>query len=112
MVNTEPQINQPVIVYGHNHCPLSLLMARTLKKHNIEHEWRDVHQDQQNFANELRQLANGYLSVPTVIFPDGTVLVEPWPTQVLKKMGIQPTGWLEKLINRLQKNSLPKETLS
>ena len=30
----------------------------------------------------VRTAANGYMSVPTVVFPDGTVLVEPSPAQV------------------------------
>jgi mycoredoxin len=111
-VNSESQINQSIIVYGHNRCPLSRLLAKSLKKHNVGHEWRDVHQTDQIFAEELRQLANGYLSVPTVIFPDGTVMVEPWPTQVLRKINIEPTGWLEKLVDRLQKKRPVEENLS
>lgn len=102
-MNSESQINQPIIVYGHNHCPLSRLMAKALKKYQIDHEWREVNQEQSQFSKELRQLANGNLSVPTVIFADGTVMVEPWPTQVLSKMDIQPTGWLDKLMQRFQK---------
>ncbi len=30
----------------------------------------------------VRTAANGYMSVPTVVFPDGSVLVEPSPAQV------------------------------
>ena len=101
-MNLDINPQQKLIIYGHSYCPQSRLMAKTLSKYHIDHEWRDVKQEQTNFADELRQLANGYLSVPTVIFPDGTVMVEPWPTQVLNKMGIQPTGWLLKLIDRLQ----------
>ena len=111
-MKSQSQVNQSMVVYGHSHCPLSRLMAKSLKKHKIDHEWRDVNQDQQGFADELRQLANGYLSVPTVIFPDGTVMVEPWPTQVLRKMDIEPTGWLEKLVDRLQRKSQAKEASS
>jgi len=109
-MNSETQANPSVIVYGHDHCPHSRFMAKALKKYGVNHEWRDVNQGQQDFAHELRQLANGHLSVPTVIFPDGTVMVEPWPTQVLRKMGIQPTGWLDKLVDRLQKKSMAEES--
>lgn len=30
----------------------------------------------------VRTVAGGYMSVPTVVFPDGTVLIEPSPAQV------------------------------
>jgi len=57
-----------------------------LAEHHIEHEWRDVRDGEPRFRDELRQLARGYLSVPTVIFPDGTVMVEPRPEDVLGKL--------------------------
>jgi hypothetical protein len=78
-------------------------MAKTLTKYRIDHEWRDVKAGQPHYADELRDLANGYLSVPTVIFPDGMVMVEPWPNQVLNRLGLKPSSWLEKLVRRLQK---------
>lgn len=30
----------------------------------------------------VREVSGGYMSVPTVVFPNGTVLVEPSPAQV------------------------------
>ncbi len=103
MMNFEAQMKQSLVVYGHDHCPQSLLMAKTLAKYHVDHEWRDVKQGQPRFADELRQLANGYLSVPTVVFPDGLVMVEPWPKQVLKKLGLKPTSWFDKLSQRFRK---------
>ena len=102
-MNFENGLQQPLVVYGHDYCPQSRLMARTLTQYHVDHEWRDVKDGQPHFSDELRQLTDGYLSVPTVIFPDGTVMVEPWPNQVLKKLGLKPNSWLEKLIRRLQK---------
>ena len=78
--------NARLIVYGHNFCGLARMLADALAEHHIEHEWRDVRDGEPRFRDELRQLARGYLSVPTVIFPDGTVMVEPWPEDVLVKL--------------------------
>ena len=78
--------NARLIVYGHNFCGLARMLADALAEHHIEHEWRDVRDGEPRFRDELRQLARGYLSVPTVIFPDGTVMVEPWPEDVLGKL--------------------------
>ncbi len=75
-----------LIVYGHDYCGLARMLAEALAEHRIDHEWRDVMTGEPRFRDELRQLARGYLSVPTVIFPDGAVLVEPWPDDVLKRI--------------------------
>ena len=75
-----------LIVYGHDYCGLARMLAEALAEHHIEHDWRDVRDGEPRSRDELRQLAQGYLSVPTVIFPDGTVMVEPWPEDVLGKL--------------------------
>jgi mycoredoxin len=85
-----PNIKARLVVYGHNSCGLAHLLAKALAEHQIDHEWRDIDEGDPRFRDELRQLARGYLSVPTVIFPDGTVLVEPFPDEVLAKL--QPSG--------------------
>lgn len=92
------QTDSNIIVYGHNFCPQAHLLIAALKKHKVDYEWRDVLQGNPNFQTELKQLADGNLSVPTVIFADGTVMVEPWPGSVLKKLGLKKPNWLEKLL--------------
>jgi mycoredoxin len=78
--------NARLIVYGHNFCSLALNLERVLKRRFIDYEWRDVREGAPRFGDELRQLARGHLSVPTVVFPDGSVLVEPWPDEVLERI--------------------------
>ena len=92
--------HQPMIVYGHKYCAQAVMLARTLAQYRIEHEWRDIREGDPIWKDELLALARGYLSVPTVVFPDGTVMVEPWPGQVLKKLGIEKPGFLDRLLNR------------
>ncbi len=75
-----------LIVYGHKACGLSLWLKRVLTQQGIEHEWRDVRSGEPRFAEELTELAHGNLSVPTVIFPDGKIMVEPQPDQVLDEL--------------------------
>ncbi len=89
-----------LIVYGHHACGLARRLAEALAEHHIEHEWRDVMEGEPGFRDELRQLARGYLSVPTVIFPDGTVMVEPSPREVLSKLSSHQAGLVERLLKR------------
>ncbi|MDQ4077100.1 MAG: hypothetical protein M3220_12730 [Chloroflexota bacterium] len=81
-----------LIVYGHDYCTLAWLMAEALEKFDIPHEWRDIYRGDARYKEELRELAGGNLSVPTVVFPDGTVWVEPHPDRVLDRLGIERPG--------------------
>ncbi|MGB0389494.1 MAG: glutaredoxin domain-containing protein [Ardenticatenaceae bacterium] len=86
-----------LIVYGHDYCPLAATLKNKLHAHEIEHEWRDIQKGQAHFRDELKELANGNLSVPTVIFPDGTVMVEPYANDVLDKLGEPRPTFFERL---------------
>lgn len=78
-------MNFKLIVYGHQYCADALYLDSYLDKNGVEYEWRDVVDGDARFAQELRLLARGNLSVPTVVFPDGEVLVEPAPFDVLSR---------------------------
>ncbi|GAB4580357.1 MAG: hypothetical protein Fur0022_30970 [Anaerolineales bacterium] len=90
-----------LIIYGHDYCGQARTLMRALNDKAIPYEWRDIYTGDPAWKEELRALAQGYLSVPTVIFPDGKVLVEPWPEEVFarlnKAMGEQG-GFLEKVV--------------
>ncbi len=86
-----------LVVYGHQNCYLSRSLKRELEEKRIEFEWRDVNEGEPRFKDELRALARGNLSVPTVIFADGTVMVEPRPAQVLDKLELPTTPPEEKV---------------
>ncbi len=89
-----------LIVYGHSFCAQAAMLSKALIDYDIDHEWRDVRAGDPAWQDELRALARGNLSVPTVVFPDGTVMVEPWPKEVLKKLGVKETGFLDRLLGR------------
>lgn len=94
---------QKLIVYGHEFCPQARLMAHVLSENEIDHEWRDVRGGQPEFQTELKVLANGNLSVPTLVFPDGSVIVEAWPNQMLKRLGLKKPNLLERLWASMRK---------
>ena len=78
--------NTKLIVYGHEYCADAIYLQGYLNRNGITYEWRDIEQGDPQFQDELRLLARRYLSVPTVIFPDGEVLVEPNPKEVLARL--------------------------
>jgi glutaredoxin len=65
-----------VVVYGRPGCPGLRPVLNLLAKAGIAYEYVDIRQDAAAAAR-LRAWANGHESVPTVILPDGRVLVEP-----------------------------------
>ncbi len=63
-------------LYGTSWCGETRRARQFFEMNNIEYEWIDIDQDEA--ATEyVKSVANGYRSVPTIVFPDGTVLVEP-----------------------------------
>jgi mycoredoxin len=100
-MTSQTQHRHKLIVYGHNYCPQAKLLISALNKHQVQYDWRDVIQGDPRFQAELRELAHGNLSVPTLIFPDGVVMVEPWPNTVLRKLNLQSSGWLSRIITKI-----------
>lgn len=65
-----------VILYGHATCPKVPPTRGLLAQSNVEYEYIDIRKDLQAAAT-VRAINNGYESVPTLVFPDGSTLTEP-----------------------------------
>jgi len=74
-----------IIVYGHPVCqgigPLKGMLAQA----NVVYDYIDIHRDA-DAAAQVRMINNGYESVPTLVFPDGTTLTEPSVGQLKAKL--------------------------
>lgn len=74
--------DQTIKLYAHPTCPSVPPVTAMLKGANVAYEYINIHQDET--AREfVREVNNGYESVPTLLFPDGTTLTEP-STSALK----------------------------
>lgn len=65
-----------IIVYGHPTCPNIGPVKGLLKQAKVKFEYIDIHQDSVAAAH-VRAINNGFESVPTLVFPDGSILTEP-----------------------------------
>jgi glutaredoxin-like protein len=65
-----------ILIYGTRWCPDCLRAKQFFKQHDITYEWIDIEQDKDACAR-IEELNGGYKSVPTILFPDGSILVEP-----------------------------------
>ena len=73
------------IFYGTRFCPQVYTARRELDRNQIEYEYIDIHEDREA-AERVKQISNGYESVPTLVFPDGTTLTEPSTAELLAKL--------------------------
>jgi mycoredoxin len=65
-----------ICVYGTIWCHDTIRSRNCLKRLGVDYNWFDVDADE-NAAAFVRKVNNGSRSVPTIVFPDGTILVEP-----------------------------------
>lgn len=65
-----------IVMYTTQYCPDCLRAKKFFETNNIPYEHIGLEGNRE--ATEfVMKVNNGYRSVPTIIFPDGTVLVEP-----------------------------------
>ncbi len=60
------------------------MAKRWFDSHGIPYEYINIEEDE-DAAQFVAQVNKGMQSVPTIIFPDGSVLVEPSPRQLAAK---------------------------
>lgn len=88
--------NERIILYTSNVCGHSWAVEQFIKKHNVPAEIINISEEPE--AREtVMAINNGYASVPTLVFPDGSTLTEPSFHVLRKKLGIEHEGILEKI---------------
>ncbi|OGN90411.1 MAG: NrdH-redoxin [Chloroflexi bacterium RBG_13_48_17] len=63
-------------IYGTHWCPDCFRSKQVLERHQITYVWHDIGQDDEARAY-VEKVNGGLKSVPTIVFPDGSILVEP-----------------------------------
>jgi glutaredoxin-like protein len=78
---------EPITIYATNWCGDCRRTRRFLDYHKVPYRWIDIDQDKE--AEKFVITTNGGMrSVPTVVFADGSILVEPSNTMVAHKLGL------------------------
>ncbi len=79
-----PKTEQKVVMYATNWCGDCRMAKRWLDSHSIPYDYINIEEDD-NAAEYVVKLNGGSRSVPTIVFPDGSVLVEPSPRELAAK---------------------------
>lgn len=76
-----------ITMYGTNWCYDTHRARHLLENHNIPYQWIDIDKDIEGRAF-VEKVNQGMKRVPTIVFPDGSILVEPTNSQLSSKLGI------------------------
>ena len=77
---------QKIKVYGTTWCPDCVRAKQVLAKKNIPFDWIDIEKDDEARAY-VEKVNKGLRSVPTIIFLDGSKLIEPSNAELEAKLG-------------------------
>jgi mycoredoxin len=76
---------EDIKMYGTTWCPDCVRSKRWLEKHGFSYTWYDIGKDAAA-RDYVVKVNHGNRSVPTILFPDGSVLVEPSDAELAKKL--------------------------
>jgi len=76
-----------ITMYGASWCPDCKRSKDFLQSHNIEYSYIDI-ETSEDAVKKVESLNNGLRRIPTIVFDDGAVLVEPSNKQLAEKLAI------------------------
>ena len=86
-MTTDPSEEKEILLYGTNWCPSVWATRRLFDQHEIPYRWINIDKDEEAGAY-VEQVNDGYRSVPTIVFPDGSILVEPSRSELARKLDL------------------------
>ena len=78
-----------ITVYGAPWCPDCKRSKQFLGEQRVPYKWVDIDQDEQA-RRYVQQVNDSRQIIPTIVFEDDSVLVEPTNAQLAQKLGISP----------------------
>jgi mycoredoxin len=82
--------DQTITIYGTPWCGDCRRALRVLDQHQANYHYVNIESDDVA-RSYVERLNNGYQSVPTILFPDGSVLVEPSSARLTEKLSALET---------------------
>ena len=86
---TDPRLTPEMItLYGTGWCPDCKQSKQFFGEQRIQYHYVDIDEDAEALQF-VEQTNKGSRSIPTIVFPDGTILVEPSNAELAEKLGMQ-----------------------
>ena len=80
-----PMAERRILIFGAPWCPDCLRAKQFLDHREVSYEWTDIDQDERARAY-VREVNQGKQIIPTILFPDGSILVEPSNAELTRKL--------------------------
>jgi thioredoxin reductase (NADPH) len=78
-----------ITVFGAPWCPDCKRSKQFLGEQRVAYKWVDIDEDEEG-RRYVQQVNDGKQIIPTIEFPDGSILVEPSNAELAAKLGIKP----------------------
>ena len=79
------EYSKTITVYGADWCSDCKRSKRLLDSENIEYTWVDIDNNEAALQT-VKSLDQGKRIIPTIVFPNGDILVEPTDSQLSSKL--------------------------
>ncbi|NWJ48338.1 MAG: NrdH-redoxin [Chloroflexi bacterium] len=79
--------NDKVLLYGAMWCGDCRRSKKFLDERQVAYSWIDVESDE-TAMQEMQQLNGGRQSIPTILLPDGKILIEPTNRDLAVALGL------------------------
>lgn len=77
--------NKKIIFYGADWCPDCRRSKQFLDGRGVAYEYINIEEDP-DAAEKVDKINNGNQSIPTIVFPDGKILIEPSDKELEKAL--------------------------
>jgi mycoredoxin len=87
-MNHKQANNDKIVIYTTSWCPDCHRAKFLLDEYGIEYVNVDIDNDPEGMAF-VKQVNSGYRVIPTIVFPDNSILVDPSNSVLAAKLGIE-----------------------
>ncbi len=95
---------EKITLYTSHWCGQAILVEKFLARHEVAVERISI-DGNSPARQELIEINSGYASVPTLIFPDGSVLTEPNFSELREKLALGPEPGITARLRGILKRS-------
>ena len=79
---------QQIVMYGATWCRDCIRTKKYFEENGVSYQWVNIEENPEAVEIVVK-INNGMRSVPTIMFPDGSVLVEPSNKALAEKLALQ-----------------------
>ncbi|MEJ2758564.1 MAG: FAD-dependent oxidoreductase, partial [Anaerolineales bacterium] len=84
-------MTEEIIVYSTVWCPDCKQAKKFFNDHRIQYQNIDIEKDPEAMEY-VKELNDGMRVIPTIVFPDGTILTEPSNAELAEQLGLKTTA--------------------